>query len=201
MPKRKVEDFEKVIKKQKLLINEDPQLELEKIIKKEIDSIISFINSSGYVVIKTLPELLQKFKRNKFEFSEDIILYSLKGIEESDRPDKYVNIVRCLLHHDVSFSFEIYRDIYSSYKYYKEFRSVFGHRNNTFGLSNCFKKVLEMMDIIRENNIDLSFVKLNINLQKMIKEYNKTPIYNEDKYFWSWGVRCYKMDDYSGING
>src|SRR5271156_6355615 len=131
MPKRKVEDFEKVIKKQKLLINEDPQLELEKIIKKEIDSIISFINSSGYVVIKTLPELLQKFKRNKFEFSEDIILYSLKGIEESDRPDKYVNIVRCLLHHDVSFSFEIYRDIYSSYKYYKEFRSVFGHRNNT----------------------------------------------------------------------
>ena len=101
-------------------------------------------------------------------------MYSLKGIEVSDRPNKYVNIVRCLLHHEVPFTYNTYREIYSSYHCYKDFRSVFGHRNNTIGLSNCFKKILEMMNIIRDNNIDLSFVKLNINLQKMIKDYNKT---------------------------
>lgn len=187
MTKRKIEEFDKTIKKQKIANKED-------VIKEVISSIKNYINTSNYVSIGNLPQLLENYNKN---FSEDIILYTLKGIEVSDYPRKYVNIVRCLLHHDVLFSDDTYNNIYGSYEYYKEFRSVFGHSGNTITLSNCFKTILEMMTIINNNNnIDLSFVKINKNLQQIIKNYSKTPVYDEDRYYWSWGVRCYKMDDY-----
>lgn len=166
-------------------------------IKEEIDSIKFSINTSGYVNVRNLPILLHDFNRMKYIFNEDIILYSLKGIEVSDHPSKYVNIVRCLLHNDVSFNDQTYSEIYGSYRYYSSFRSVFKNDTSTQLLSNYFLKMVEMMNIIRNNNINIEYLKINKNLCEIIKNYYKTEIYDSNPWYYSWGQKCYKVDDYS----